>query len=463
MKRIIFTAIATVLISLPLLAGSPKDVKLPPMESAVMDNGLKIFVVRTDEIPMVTMRMMIPAGSARDPKGLEGVAGLTATMLMKGAAGMGAEEIAEAIESVGGSLNTGSNRDGTFIIGDFMSRDFALALEFMSKVVISPDFLETELEREKGIVKAGLLGEKENPSALTSKFFVKSLLGDHPYADPVAGYAESVEKITRKDIAGFHKANFVPDGSILAIVGDVDAKKALKMVEKQFGKWSGKRSGQAAVEPLSQEEGQARRVVVIDKPDATQSQIRIGNIGTSMNTPEFFPLEVSNNILGGGFTSRLMNEIRVNRGLSYGARSRMVKYLSGGYFMISTFTKNGSLRETIDVALAEAGKMRSEMIDDEELEGSKRYISGLFPFELETNSDLCKWIVDIEFFGLGKDFVEKYRSGISAVSAGDVQRVVREYFRTDGNLVVVLTDYESTKDQLEGLGEIEVVRIDDVR
>ena len=158
-----------------------------------------------------------------------------------------------------------------------------------------------------------------------------------------------------------------------------------------------------------------------------------------------------------------MDEIRVNRGLSYGARSNMGKYRSGGYFMAYTYTKNESLRECIDVALAEIDRMRDEEVGGEELEGAERYISGLFPFELETNSDLARWVMNVAFYGLGEDFVEDYRSRVDRVSSGDVQSVARKYFHSSGNLIVLLTNYGQTASQPEGLGEIEVIGIDDIR
>jgi zinc protease len=203
-------------------------------------------------------------------------------------------------------------------------------------------------------------------------------------------------------------------------------------------------------------------VIVIDKPDLTQSQIRIGNIGTGRDTPDYFELTVANSMLGGGFTSRLMDEIRVNRGLSYGARSSLGQYRYGGYFAVITYTKNATLRETIDVALDQVRMMSDEPVGDEELAGSMRYISGLFPFDIETNSDIAQWMTDLEFYRLGGDFVEKYRSRINAVSSDGVRRVAKEHFGYDGNLIVVLTNYEETKDQLEGLGEIEVISITEI-
>ena len=201
---------------------------------------------------------------------------------------------------------------------------------------------------------------------------------------------------------------------------------------------------------------------MIDKPDLTQSQIRIGNVAAGKNTPDYFELEVANSVLGGGFTSRLMDEIRVNRGLSYGARSTLGQYRRGGFFGVITYTKNETLRETIDVALEQVRLIRDEKVGDEELAGCKRYISGLFPFDIETNSDIAQWITELEYYGLGGDFVEKYRSRIGEVSSEGVQRVAAEHFGLEDNLIFVMTNYEETRDQLEGLGPVQVISIEEI-
>jgi zinc protease len=254
----------------------------------------------------------------------------------------------------------------------------------------------------------------------------------------------------------------VPEGAVIAVVGDVDAGKAKKLVEKKLGKWKGTAPEGSKVAMLERRKIEGRRVIVVDKPDLTQSQIRIGNIAVGKNTPDYFDLTVANSVLGGGFTSRLMDEIRVNRGLSYGARSMWGQYRYGGFFGVITYTKNASLRETIDVALEQVRLMRDEKVGDEELAGSRRYISGLFPFDIETNSDIAQWMTDLEFYGLGGDFVEKYRSNIGSVDSDGVQRVASEHFGYDGNVILVMTNYAETKDQLEGLGTIEVISIEDI-
>ena len=463
MRRTIYALIAAVLIAaaVPAAAGT-RDVKLPDYEEHILKNGLKVFVAPTSEVPLVTMRLLVPAGSCADAAGSEGLAGMTARLLLKGAGGMGAEEISASVEGVGGRLEAWASRDYAVVTCDFLSRDFKLGLGHLARVVTKPDFPADEFEREKSIVLAEAMSVKENPYSLANREFLRLLLAPHPYGNPVEGYPASVGEMKREDVVAFHGNRYVPEGAVLAIVGDVDAGMAKKLVEKKLGGWKGSAPADSRVAALEKQAAKGRRVIVIDKPDLTQSQIRIGNIAAGRDTPDYFELTVANSVLGGGFTSRLMDEIRVNRGLSYGARSRLGQYRYGGFFAVITYTKNATLRETIDVALDQVRLMRDEPVGDEELAGSRRYISGLFPFDIETNSDIAQWMTDLEFYQLGGDFIEKYRSRIGAVSSDGIRRVAKEHFGYDGNLIVVMTNYEETKDQLEGLGEIEVIPMADI-
>jgi len=442
-------------------AAGPKKVTLPPYEEHTLDNGLRVFIMETREVPLVTVRLLIPVGSAHDTPGKEGIANLTARMLLKGAGGRTAEEIAEYIEGMGGSLEAEASRDYTLLTGDFMSRDLEKALGIIGDVILKPDFPADEHEREKSIVSAEIMEIKESPYYFTTTHFIEGLIGDHPYAHPVEGSERSIGGLTRDDLASFHTGFYSPQGAILAIVGDVKAKQALKMIRKEMGAWKGA-PAERTLPKLEERRFPGRKVIVIDKPDATQSQIRIGNIAVGRDTPHYFQLNVANNILGGGFTSRLMKEIRVVRGLSYGARSILQQLEAGGIFYVVTYTKNESLREAIDVALAELGKVRDITVEDEEIESNERYISGLFPFRLETNGHLAYWLTDLAFYGLDKEFVENYRERIDAVESGEVQEVAQKYFHVDDCMIVLLTNYEGVKDQLEGLGEIEVIPFDEM-
>jgi zinc protease len=442
-------------------AAGLKNITLPPYEEHILDNGLRVFIMETREVPLVTVRLLIPVGSAHDISGKEGIANLTARMLLKGAGGRTAEEIAEYIEGMGGNLEAEAGRDYTLVTGDFMSRDLDKALGTVGDVILRPDFPEAEHEREKSIISAEIMETRENPYYFATGRFVEALAGDHPYAHPVEGSERSIGALTRDDLVLFHGDFYSPQGAILAIVGDVNAKKALKLVKNELGAWQGAKV-ERKLPKLEERRFPGRRVIIIDKPDVTQSQIRIGNIAVGRNTPHYFQLDVANNILGGGFTSRLMKEIRVVRGLSYGARSILQQREAGGIFFVVTYTKNESLREAIDVALDELGKIRDVAVDDEELESNERYISGLFPFRLETNGHLAYWLTDLAFYGLGDDVVEEYRSRIDAVESGEVQEVAQKYFHKDDCLILLLTNYEGVKDQLEGLGQIEVIPFEEM-
>ena len=457
MKRTIIAALAVLILAsaAPVFAGGT-GITLPDYEKRTLDNGLTVFVMKTEELPLVSIRLLVPAGSAVDPAGRAGVANLTAELVMKGAGGMGADEIAEAIEGLGGELSASAGRDYTAVSGNFLARDLAAGLDILGDVVMTPDFPAGEVERQKGIVSAAISSVKDSPYGFASREFAELLAEGHPYAHPVEGSAADVEALTRDDVARFHAENWTPDGAILAIVGDVDAKQAMKLAAKRLGNWKGTRAA-APVPALDGRSFPGTRVVVIDDPELTQSQIRIGNIAVGMDSPDFFALAVANNTLGGGFTSRLMDEIRVNRGLSYGARSRLEQLRRGGTFTVVTYTKNATLREAIDVALEQVRLMRDEPLTAEELAASQRYISGLFPFRIETNDHLANWLTRLSFYGLGEDFVETYRERIAAVTSADVQRVAREHFHVDDCLVVLLTNYAETKDQIEGLGAIEVI------
>ena len=464
MKRTVLLAMAALLVLAPALAVAETGaVKLPPYREYSLKNGLRIFIMETHEVPLVTLQLLVPAGSATDDPGAEGIANLTGRLLTKGAAGLAADQLAESIEEVGGAMNVDAGRDYATVNGDFLAKDLERALDIMGKIVLSADFPKEEVDREKGLVIAEIQATKEQPSAIASREFMRLLGGQHAYAHPVDGSEESVGSMTREKVLAFYKAHYVPAGAILAVVGDVDGGAALGLVKVKFGNWHGEGAKAAAIPALMPKKMPGRTLFVINKDDATQSQIRIGNLSVGRNTPDYFPLLVTNSVLGGGFTSRLMDEIRVTRGLSYGVRSDFNQFKAGGLFGVYTFTKNKTLRETIDVALDQLKKIRTEKIPDAELTRTKRYITGLFPFNLERNADLAGWITDLTYYNLPLAFVETYCPNVDKVTPDDAQRVAQREMWLDDNLILVLTKYGETKDQLAGLGKVETINVDQVK
>jgi zinc protease len=464
MKKTLLVAIAMTLVLLPVFAQAQRGaVKLPPYKEHVLSNGLKVLIMESSEVPLVTLRLLVPAGSSVDDAGVDGIANLTGRLLQKGAAGLTADQISEMIEEVGGRVNVITGRDFLIVNADFLAKDMKRALDIMGKVVLSPDFPKEELDREKGLVTAEIQAAREEPSGIATREFMRELAGAHPYAHPVEGTEEAVGRMTRDQVTAFYRQHYAPAGSILAIVGDVKAGPALKLVETTFGGWKGTAAAAREIPALTPRKFAGRKIVVVNKPDATQSQIRIGNISVARNTPDYFPILLTNSVLGGGFTSRLMDEIRVNRGLSYGARSNVNHLKNGGMFVVTTFTKNKTLRETVDVALDQVKRIRTEKISESELTNSKKYITGLFPFDLEANNDLANWLTDITYYNLPRDFVDTYCEKINEVTPDDAMRVAQGQLWLDDNLILLLTNYDGVKDQLTGLGTVEVMSIDDVK
>jgi len=449
------------LIALLILAGfsnliSAAEIKLPPYQKFTLGNDLTLLVMENKKLPLVNFRLVVKAGSVYDPVGKDGLANLTATLIRKGTKTKSFEQISEEIEFVGGTLFSGAALDYAFIAGEFLSKDIDLALNLLSDILLNPVFSQEEFEREKELTLAGLQEEKDDPSTIASEAFYRFLFEKNPYAHPVDGTEPSVKNITREDVVNFYKKYFVPQYSILTLVGDFSSQTVKQKVETALAGWQKSNTNLAKIPAPAKFKG--RKLLIVEKPDVTQTQIRIGNISVPRNNPDYFPLVVANAILGGGFSSRLVNEIRVNQGLTYGVSSRFSMFKETGAYVISTFTKNITTRKTIDVALAEVKKFREKGVSQDELQGAKNYLKGLFPLRLETPEALASQITDIEFYNLDSKFVDTYIQKIEAVSLDDIKRVANKYFDYQDVVFVVVTNPKETRKDLEGLGKIEMTK-----
>lgn len=436
---------------------SPSEIKIPEWNKKVLKNGAKLVSLPSEKIPMVSINLMIPAGSTFDPPGKEGLARLTAKMLLKGTKNRDEEKIAFDVEFLGGYLETYSSQDYSLISSEFMSKDISKAIEIFFDVLLNPTFPEQEFKKEKERAIDLLRQEKDNPSLIASKEFFQFLFMDHPYAHSSIGSEETIEKIHLEDVVNFYNKRFIPDGSVFVMVGNFD-KSSIVKIENYLNLWKDKK---ARLEPIKKlEEIPERRMSVIDDPDQTQSQIRMGRISfISKKDPDFPAVVVANTILGGGFTSRLVNEVRVNRGLTYGINSSFINYKNGGAFLISTFTKNKSTLETIKIIIDEVKKFKESSVSDAELEGAKNYITGQFPRGLETNNKLASQIGEIEFFDYPQEILKNFLIGIKKVTKEDVQRVSKKYFDLEKFTLLVLGNAKEIEKDLKELGKYEVKKI----
>jgi len=425
-----------------------------------LPNGLQVVVVPTSRLPLVDFRLVARAGSVNDPAGREGLARLTAELLTQGAGRRTAQQLAEDIEFVGGSLNAGAGAEQMVVSAEVLKKDLPLGLELFRDVIVSPRFSEDDFARKKDETLGQIASDKSEPSVIAENAMTRWFWGDSPLGHPAVGWEASVKALTREDVVGFHRRFLVPERSVLVVVGDVQPAALLASLKTVFAGW--KRAGEA---PGADPYGPAaalhgRSVRIVNKPEATQAQIRMMCPSVPRNHPDWYALQVANTICGAGFTSRLVNSIRVEQGLTYSISSRFQQNRNAGAFRIGTFTRNDQLRKCVDATLSEVGKLVGEGPTDAEVDKARNYLKGQFPLGLQSPDELAGEIANAEFFGLPQDFIATYPDRIGAVTMDDVKRVLKTYFCTDDLKILVVTNGELAQKALDGLGALEVKEID---
>jgi zinc protease len=440
----------------PPPAQPAKQVRFPSFEQKTLANGLRIVVIEQHEIPAVGLELLIQAGKAHEATAKAGLSQATAELLRQGTATRSAQQIAEAIDSVGGNLSTNGAWDSAYAFVQLTSDQIDLGLDLLSDIILHPSFPAEEIERWRSQTINSLQVDMEDASTLADTAFERAVFGDHPYGLPDAGTPESVQGITRDDLVAFHKARYVPNGAILAIVGDVKAADAFAKAERTFGGWS--KGEDAKVPPVTEPQRDKPRVIVLDKPDAVQTEIRVGQVGLAFTDPDAFVSEVYNSVLGEGSSARLYNEVRRNRGLSYGANSSFIRAYQPGWFQASTFTKSASSAEALKVTLDVIAGMAKEPVPADELASRKTYLTGAFPMEIETPQGIATKVLEALKYGYDRTWLETYRDKLDAVTAQQVQSFAQRRIHPEKALIVLVGNAAAFKADLEkAYGPVEVI------
>jgi zinc protease len=462
-RRVLASVFALALLLPPVSPCGPRasgaaPVQLPPVTRVKLKNGLVVLIMPMHRLPLVDLRLVSRAGSIHDPAGREGCAGLTADLLTQGAGSRDAKALAEDIAFVGGSLDASAGAEQMVVTCEVLRKDLATGLELFHDVIALPTFPAEEFARKKEEALGGIASDRDDPSSVADRSMLPFMMGAHPLGHPVSGWEKSVQAITRDDVVAFHHRYLTPENSLLAVVGDVDPQAIAADLEKRFADWqSGGGSVVAATDPIPQFSG--RHVRIVRKPEVTQAQIRLSAIGVARNHPDYFPITVANLVLGGGFTSRLVNSIRVEQGLTYSIGSGFRMYRDGGTFVISTFTRNETLRRTIDEVLKSVGALIEQGPSEEELAKAKRYITGQYPLGLQAPDALARQLLDIEFFGLDPRYIETFDEKVNAVSMTDARRALKSYFNIKDLKILVVANPDSASKALAGLGTLDVVDV----
>ncbi|WP_224363076.1 M16 family metallopeptidase [Hyalangium versicolor] len=436
-----------------------RALKLPVTTETTTSSGLQVLAAERGPLPLVSVRLVLRAGSSTDPKDKFGLADFTVRLLRRGTARLSADEIDETVEFVGASLAAGVSEDLMSLYVTTPAEHFPAMLSVLGQLVREPSFPEKEVELARERSLAQFANDLDDPGTIADRAFTRALWGDHPYGHDVGGSASHVRTFTREDVVRFHRERIGPKGALLVVVGAVKPEVVAAEAEKAFAGWS--QSEQLDPQPAPAVEGiaQAGKILIVDKPDQTQSQVRIGGPGYRLGHPDYFAATAMNIALGGGFTSRLVNEIRVERGLSYGVGSYFDAMNAGGAFAISTFTKTASTREIINVALGEVAKVRKGGVTPRELKSAQTYLAGLYPMRTETNDSVASIIADIRVHGLGEDWVEKFRDRLRAVTPKQVKAASAKYLFPQAPAIVVLGKASEVQKQLKGLGPISVAQV----
>ena len=450
--------------SKPPALGPAPSLKLPTIQKRQLSNGLPVWIVEMHEVPVVQVNLLILSGSADDPAGRYGVGNLAVAALEEGAGSRTALEIADAIDFLGADLSATAAIDSSAVRLHAPIARLADALAIMGDVVMRPTFPQAELDRVREQRLTNLVQVRDNPDAIASLALPRVVFGSaHRFGTATTGTAETLRAFTTGDLRAFYSTTFRPDNGALLVVGDVVPDKVLPLLESTFGGWKpqGAAAARVTLPPVAPRTGRA--VYLIDKPGAAQSQVRIGAVGVSRSTPDFFPIQVMNTILGGAFSSRLNLNLREKHGYTYGAGSAFDMRVSEGPFVATAGVQTDKTSESLTEFFNELNGIL-QPVPTAELERSKSYVALRFPGTFETTGDIAARLENLLVYRLPEDYYANYVRNIQAVTAADVQRVARKYIQPDRFAVVVVGDRKVIEPGIRALslGPINTMTLEEV-
>jgi zinc protease len=402
---------------------------------SVLNNGLVLLTSEQRALPMVSIELLIDAGSRHDGAKREGLANLTAKLLRDGTKQRTALQISEMLDFLGAGLETGCGEDVASISVTILKKDLSTGLELLANILTSSTFPQGEIDRRKQEIIASIRAREEDPGAVAQRTFAAALFPASPYGRLVEGSEASVKALQQASLKEFFARYYRPNRSIMAVVGDVSEQEIIRALDQAFRGWS---KGEPSGQPLAPTKIGAPQVLRINR-DLTQANIILGHVGVARGNSDYYAIQVMNYILGGGgFSSRLMDSVRNERGLAYSVYSYFSAQKSHGSFQLAMQTKNETAQEAIRIANDEIRRIREEPVSEQELNDAKDYLIGSFPLRYDTNRKVASFLAQVEYFQLGLDYPERYSDLIRKVSRADVQRVAKQYLSPDKLITVIV-------------------------
>ncbi len=441
------------------LASLAQDFKLPAYQKFVLKNGLTVYLAQQKEVPVISANIILPAGAIYDGANA-GLASFTATALKHGTKNYTKAKFDESLDFLGAFIATGSAKEFATINTKFAAKDKVKVFGMLQELLLEPTFDATEFEKEKKRALSNLEQQKESPRSLMPAYLDKFMYGNHVYGNIVQGTKATISALQVDDVKRFYKANYVPNGSAIAIAGDFDIAEMKAMVTKLFSSWKNGAGKTTALAPV--DFPTTDRVLLINRSESRETTFYIAAKGVKRDNPDFVAIDVINTLFGGRFTSMLNDELRVNSGLTYGASSRFSSLKNAGTFYISTFTANKTTAPAIQKALEVLKKLHSENgIDENALSSAKNYVKGQFPPRYETAAQLSSLLTQMFWYGFDERFINNFQKNVDELTLPKAKEIIAKYFPQDKLQFIVIGKAEEIKPLLGAYGEITELEIND--
>ena len=418
-----YLGLAVLSFALQSLTPAFAQFKVPQIEPSQLDNGLQIFFIRQNEVPLTHITLGIATGSAAD-SAQWGLSSLTAESLALGTKSFTKQKIEDTFDFYGIEYQTSVGKDYLMIDASVATADLPRYLPILAELVTSPKFPAKEVDKLRDRTVSQLKKGKESPNQIANSVFQRMFYRNHPYASPEVGVAGTVQKIKTTDLVKYHSEHFQPQIAALTIAGDFDPAQVKELIGRDFGSWK-KGAAKPLVVNAKVESPSETEVLLLDKDDSHETTFRIGGLGIQSYDKDWVKLSVINTVLGGRFTSILNEELRVKSGYTYGAKSRFNDYRSGGTFSISTFTATETTFKTLDLALETYKKFVSNGLDQKTLDSAKAYVLGQFPPQYETLNALSELATELWAYGIPIDQFNSFESQVKSLTLDEANKLIK--------------------------------------
>lgn len=441
--------------SMPPPAGAIRLFQFPPFLRRTLANGLEVLAARQPGVPLVSLELVTPAGGQHDPPGRAGLATLTASAIDEGTQRRNAMEIAAHMERLGGYFSTGADWDEGYLGVGLLSRHCQAGIDLLAEVLSEPTFPENEIDRLRRQRLSELLRRRQDPSSTADETLARVIYEGTPYANPLIGTEETVEALGRDTLVDFYQRCYTLRGSALIAVGDLDPEEILRAAEAAFRGASHEAPAAPAILPAPLD---GVSVHVVDRPGASQTELRLGHAGVARRHPDYVPLVMLNTILGGNFTSRINMNLRERHGYTYGAASRFTARLQAGPFIIDAAVSTESTGAAAREVLAELRRIREDLVEPREIEETRSYILGVFPYTFQTINDFAKRLENLSVHRLPDDYYPRYLERLAGMQREELLEAAQRHLHPEHMAVVAVGPAEDLVPQLEGLGPVTVSR-----